>query len=116
MGQIFLLILVILLAYRNGNRARQKGRSAIGWGVLTAFMLLMCEFIGTLLVVLIFLKDKMDFDKVSPDNQVAVQEELKLKFLALIEQNPAHGVFILMCGFGGYLLVRYMLERLPYNK
>ncbi|GAA4467490.1 hypothetical protein GCM10023093_23520 [Nemorincola caseinilytica] len=112
MLQIFV---VGYLAYRNSVRAKQKGVSGWLWAVATVMAFFSALFIGCLFVVFNFCTDSVNVDLLSstdPAIRQAVSEQLR----DVLSTNWLHVLTIQVFGIGGYLLVRYILERKPDKK
>lgn len=91
------LFLAIYLAWRNSLRARIKGQNVALWVIITLLAYGIGEFLGTLLVFFFFYR--------GPANPAAIQNY----FMNLPRSTF---VFVLFCGIGGYLLIRFILERM----
>lgn len=79
------LILLYFLARRVGKQAVQKGLPPLKWKLILLALWIACEFLGILLGITIF----------GTDNLAALMS------LGIVS------------AFGGYLLVRYILENKP---
>lgn len=109
------IILLAYLSFRNGVRARQKGLNAVLWGGLTVLSFFFAFSLGFGIVIVNFLPEYVNLQQLSsPDLKVRVAA-----MQPLIEQftaNPLHYITVEMFGIGGYLLIRYILERKPNKK
>ena len=106
------LILLIYLCYRNGVRAKVKGQHAILWGLATAAAYVFFMMIGLYFVVFNFCKDSINFEQMSLMDKKA-QQAAAQQLIQIISANPLHIITIELFGIGGYLLVRYILDRKP---
>lgn len=112
---MFQLFLLIYLAYRNGVRAKLKGLNNWLWGIVTAITFLSTFTIGFMIVVFNFCADYIDIDSfASPDPKV--RSAVTMQLVELINNNPLHVFTIELFGIGGYLLIRYILEKKPDKK
>lgn len=100
----------MFLAFRNGMRARLKGLNGIGWGMLTIVMFTIGFFIGSLITFFAIFRDTLDMNRMEKDKD-AYTKELMPQIQDAFVNNPIHSLTIFMCGLGGYLLVRYILEK-----
>lgn len=92
------IIALIFLSKKNGALALQKGLKPSLWKLYTILAWICGEFAGALIGLLMFGETNfLDFAKMPP---------------ALILQISAVGLFT---AFGGYLLIRYILENKPDN-
>ena len=108
---LFTLILLIYLSYRNALKAKTKGLNAVLWGFITFTAVFIAEMIGAFIVVFYFLRNVINIDKLAtdPSYKDVAMEQLKSAFIS----NPLHPTTIIVMGFGGYLLVRYILDKKP---
>lgn len=112
---MFDTILIGYLSYRNGMRAKIKGQNPWIWGVATFVAYLVTMMIGIMVVILNFCKDTIDlarFSSLDPKAQEAARQQL----IAVFEAHPLHMLTIEMFGVGGFLLVKYILDRKPDKK
>lgn|SRR5690349_10889186 len=111
---MFEIILLTYLSYRNGMRAKVKGLNTMVWTGLTACAYLAALMMGTFVVISFFCRDISMEELSSLDYQkrMAVSKQLE----QIIATNPLHSTTIMMFGIGGYLLIRYILERKPGKK
>ena len=93
----FDLILLIAMAYLNAVRAKRKGKTAWVWGLLTVVSFFVCTVLGEMIVLGLFYKGPLTAD--------ALQSFFINNILSLL--------FCFVCGIGGFLLVRYILDRKP---
>lgn len=112
-GSVIFLAFIIFLGYRNGERAKLKEKSALGYGVLTVVMFFAGWVVGCLIVIFFFCKDIVNISLASnPANMKIMQDQLQQAF----QSNPLHPLTMELFGIGGYLLVRYILENKPDKK
>lgn len=107
---MFYLLIAILLGINNGARARIKGQSGGLWIFISAICFVICEIIGSIIILLFFSKGAIDFNAVSTGKET--MDEFA-KQVTDLYGTPMHSILVLVCGFGGYLLIRYILERMP---
>jgi heme A synthase len=106
------LLLLIYLIYRNVVRAKLKGQHPFLWAVLTFVSFLGAMTIGAVVVFSYFTKSAMTMEQFSAldfKTRQAVWGQL-------IDSNPLNTLTIMMFGIGGYLLIRYLLDRKPNKK
>lgn len=94
---MFELPLSIFCAYQNAKLAGRKGQNPVVWVFITMLMFFLAYGMGAGILVMIMYKGPIDPDA------------LKI----FLEQHPFMYVTVLFIGLGGYLLVRYILERMP---
>lgn len=112
---MFDLILIAFLSYRNGARAKGKDLNPVLWGIITLFAYISAMVLGFLVVIYTFCRDTINMDRLSGLDMKArnaVAQQVAQVFLA----NPLHLITVELFGIGGYLLVRYILERKPGKK
>jgi len=112
---MFELILLVYLAFRNGVRAKLKGRNPVLWGFITAGAFFSAMVIGFMLVVSWFCKDVIDLNSL-PSLDPKAQEVAMQQLLLALSRNQLHLLTIELFGIGGYLLIRFILERKPDKK
>ncbi len=115
MGEIFAISLLLFLGFRNGSRARQKGQNGLLWGILTVVAFVIFQAIGLLLVVSFFCQGVVDLNLLTtPGMDIKVaQDKFRMQVGQAMIQNPLRPLTVLLFGFGGYLLVRYLIGRRP---
>jgi hypothetical protein len=91
------LILSIFLAYLNGLRAKRKGQRPGRWALFTVLAFLLLEILGGAFVIGYFYKGSLTPDAIT----------------TYLVGHPIHSVFMWFCGFGGYLFIRYRIDKLP---
>jgi hypothetical protein len=96
-------------SYRNGLRARVKGYNKWVWGFITGVSYLLAELIGALIVVFYFCRNVINFDALGDP---AYNKTATLAIQQALGDNPLRVLTISMFGIGGYLLIRYLLERM----
>ncbi len=109
------LILLVFLAYSNSVRAKLKGKKPLLWAFITVGAYFAAFIFGGMLVIFNFCKDTINFSQFSsldPKSKQAVQDQMQ----AALTANPLHVLTIYLAGFGGYLLVRYIIDRTPDKK
>jgi hypothetical protein len=88
--------LCIYFGYKINQLARQKDQNGVMWVVLTVFCFFLAYMFGMLLMMSLFYKGGNDVESL-------------VKFFA----NPVRMLTLYLSGTGGYLMVRYILERRP---
>jgi hypothetical protein len=112
---MFEIILMGFLSYRNGVRAKLKGKNPLLWGFITLVAYLSCLMIGGLVVIFNFCGNQVNLSQLS-SLDVKSREAASAQLIHVLSANPLHLVTIELFGIGGYLLVRYILERKPGKK
>ena len=112
---MFDLILVTYLSYRNGMRAKLKGKSALKWGLATAGSYFAFFVIGFYIVIYNFCKNDINIDQISSTDK-NVRTAAIQQLMDSFAKYPIHFITIEVFGIGGYLLIRYILDRAPDKK
>ena len=112
---MFDIILMGYLSYRNGLRAKLKGQHAITWGVITALSYIFFMLIGFFFVVYNFCKNDINLNQLSALDTKA-REAAAQHMVQVFSANPLHLITMEAFGFGGFLLIRYILDRKPNKK
>lgn len=106
---LFLLLAVFFLSLSNARRASAKGLNPGLWIALTALSVLVGLFIGCILLCFIVLARYPDLLELAKINDRA---GLQTRIESLYNQSGlVYTALIFGGGFGGYLLVRYLLDR-----
>ncbi|MES2703833.1 MAG: hypothetical protein V4649_14430 [Bacteroidota bacterium] len=109
---MFEIILLTYLSFRNSVRAKKKGLNGLAWGGVTAITFVAGMIIGIIVVVWGFCSDKVNTSLMaSPDPKV--RNEITRQLMELFNQQPLHLFTIELFAIGGYLLVRYVLDKRP---
>jgi hypothetical protein len=90
------IIALIFLCKKNGELAVQKGLKPKTWKIYTVVAWIMAEFTGCIFAVLLFIEPGQLNIKDMPQSTIA-----------------AVSLVSLFAAFGGYLFVRYTLEKKP---
>ncbi len=109
------ILIMGYLSYRNGLRAKTKGQSPVLWGLITFFAYFFALVFGMYFVILTFCKDSIDLTHNTAFDYKASMAMAE-KMDAVLAANPLRMLTIWMIGFGGYLLVRYIIDRKPDKK
>lgn len=112
---MFEIILMVYLAYRNSVRAKLKGANGLAWGMITAFAFIVTFIIGGIFVIVNFCGDIVNVQALSSADP-KVRMALSNQLATAINNDPLHMITMELFGVGGYLLVRYILERRPDKK
>lgn len=83
------------------------------WGILTIVFYCVGLFAGTLISFLAIFHNSIDMARLEKDPKY--NQQIAMEFSQAMLNNPIHSLAIMMCGFGGYLLVRYILNRKSDN-
>lgn len=112
---MFQIVLLAYLAFRNGVRARQKGLNVVLWGGLTVLSFFFAFALGVGIVTANFLGESFNLQRLST-LQGTEREEAVKQFQDLFFANPLHFLTVILFGIGGYLLIRFILEKKPNKK
>ena len=108
--------MLVFLSIRNGNRAKLKEQSSLTYGLLTALLFIVGEIIGLAFVLTTFCKN-INLQSIAgkgPSDPLVQKLAVDLAFD--FANNPLHEITVSLFGFGGYLLVRYILDKKPEKK
>jgi DMSO reductase anchor subunit len=97
---MFEFLLSIFCAYRNGQLAKQKGQNTVVWGLITIVAFFITYSIGGAILIAILYKGPL-------------QPEAITEFILA---RPVLSITIMFFGLGGYLLTRYILEKMNTTK
>lgn len=98
--------IAIILGLANGRRAAAKGYNRTLWTFLSSIAFIMLEVAALLVMMFALYGDHL------LNNPFAVSEVLE-DFA--VNMTWSRGALLLAVGFGGYLLIRYIIERMPEN-
>ena len=108
-------VIIGYLSYRNGLKAKVKGQSPWKWGIATFFATLFALFFGMYFVLATLCRDTINlagYTNYSYKASLALAEQVNQVFTTY----PLRMVTYELIGFGGYLIVRYILDRKPDKK
>lgn len=112
---MFDLILIVFLSIRNGKKAKLKDQNAIVWGLATAGAYIGFMVAGFFFVIYNFCKNDINLSTLSTLD-VKTREAVAQQLVKTFEANPLHLITMEMFGIGGFLLVRYILDKKPDHK
>jgi len=112
---MFEIILLAYLSFRNSVRARLKGLNGWFWGGITVVSFLAALFLGCLIVVFNFCAKSINLDQLSSQDP-KIRAIASKQLVEVLNANPLHVLTIEIFGIGGYLLIRYILEKKPNKK
>ncbi|MDR3680147.1 MAG: hypothetical protein P4L41_09290 [Flavipsychrobacter sp.] len=113
-GSLLIFFLIIYLGYRNGLIAKLKGKSPIVWVLITIASYLFFYILGVLAVLIILMNTgQIDLTSIQNAQDIAARNALSERLMQVMGANPIHYITVQAFGLGGYLLVRYILERMP---
>jgi hypothetical protein len=108
---LFELLLIGYLVYRNSTLARTKGRNIFLWGIGTFVAIFLAYTFGTMTLLLWFYRDAIPMlNDINKSQQAAQHIAMQMR------ENVLQYFYIMFCGFGGYLLIRYLLERIKTSE
>lgn len=93
------LLLILFCAYSNAQLAKRKGQNTVLWGFITIVSFMVTYVVGGSIMVMMMYKGPLD--------PSALRD--------YIFDHPLMVITIMFMGLGGYLLVRYFLEKMPGN-
>ncbi|HTN47705.1 MAG TPA: hypothetical protein VL098_15255 [Flavipsychrobacter sp.] len=102
------IIVVIFCCYLNYSRAKSAKLSGAKWALLTFALMFVGVMIGGIALLLSFASKDAEFNRLItqiPQDQESTMSYLQGKITFL------HQLFVLFCSIGGYLLVRYLLNK-----
>lgn len=109
---MFGIFLIIYLAYRNSLLAKIKGQNPIVWVLLTIASYFMGYVIGGVVVLMILINDGLiTLTDVSKNPQA--MDGMAKQITQALGDKPIHLISMELFGIGGYLLIRFLLERMP---
>lgn len=94
------LLLSIFFAYRNAMLAKTKGQNTVVWVIITIVTFFLAYGIGGGILISILYKGPLERDTL----------------ISFLLNSPILLITILFFGVGGYLLIRYILEKMPDKK
>jgi len=109
------LIMAGLLAWNNSLRAKRKELNPLLWAVYTVIAFFVSFIIGSLFVIFVFCRNVIDFNMMSSQDEQVRQQAAKMLENAILS-NPLHSFTLVLFSFGGYLFVRYLIDRKPGKK
>jgi len=112
---MFDIFVIGYLSYRNGIKAKLKGQSPWKWGILTFFASFFALIFGMYFVLVSFCRDAINLSQLNNFNYKA-NLELAARIEKMFEANPLRMVTYYMIGFGGYLVIRFFLDKRPDKK
>lgn len=112
---MYRILILGYLSYRNSVRAKQKGLNQWVWAMLTVAAFFSALVVGCFVVVLYFAADSTTFAMLQSTDE-EVRNAASQQILEVLGNSPLQLITIDIFGFGGYLLIRYILERKPDKK
>jgi hypothetical protein len=110
------IVLLIYLSYRNSIRAKNRGLNSLLWGAITACAFLAALMLGLFIVIVAFCGDIISASRLTSTMDHNTRLALSHQVEQAIASNFLHMVTIDLFAVGGYLLIRYILERKPGKK
>ncbi len=112
---MFELLLLAYLTYRNAIRAKLKDQNPVTWGLVTVVAYFAAMMIGAMVVVVFFCRDIINLNSFATLD-LKTREVVSQRLQQAVASNPLHMLTIEMFSSGGYLLVRYFLDKKPNKK
>lgn len=101
--------LLFYVSYKNSARAKLKGQNGILWAIITCIAFILIQAVGSAFVLIFYLKDRINFNLMATD--MKYKDEVKIQLLQEFSNNPWLSACFYGFGFGGYLVVRYILDQ-----
>ena len=111
----FDIVLLVYLAYKNNVKAKQKAQNGLAWAFITGVSFLATYFAGFFFVIVFFCRDVLKLSQLSAADY-KTRQALAQQVGDAFASNPLHLITVEMFGLGGYLLIRYILDRMPDKK
>ncbi len=92
-----------------------SSRVLAGPGVITAVAYIVFMMIGFFVVVLNFCKGDFDLNKFAAMSKAA-QQDAAQQLIQAFYSNTLHPVTMELFAIGGFLLIRYIIDRMPDKK
>lgn len=102
------LVVYIYCCYLNYNKAQKAQENGFKWGLLTLLAIFLAVGIGSFFLLASFVSNDASFREMASNPQ---QDPKELMTFLQKKITLLHQLFILFCGFGGYLLLRYLLTK-----
>lgn len=104
-----ILLMLLLFCTNNAKRAQLKGLNVVSWVILTILSFSVGIFVACFVLgMIIMAKNPALLSLAQSNDRVAINEFM----LANFGQNQFLYSSLIMAGaFGGYLLIRYLIER-----
>ena len=99
-------LVAIILAFSNGQRAAAKGYNRALWTFLSVLAFVVLESFAGVLMLLVLYRAQL---RAAPLQMMEIAKEFSANM------DWTRSTLLLAIGFGGYLLIRYILERMPQN-
>ncbi len=109
------LILLTYLCYRNSVKARLKGKNPVAWVIFTIIAYFVAMMIGMMFVIFNFCRDAVDMNQLSSPDK-GTREAASQRIVQAVSGNTLHYITVELIALGGYLFVRYLLDRIPDKK
>ncbi len=104
------LFLLFYLGYKNNVRAKTKGLNGMIWAFFTGLSFLAGYLLGMIFIFMIVLRNKISIPADATRGQYeGIAHQMTQEFVA----NPLLLFTLYFFGFGGYLLVRYLIDQKP---
>ena len=115
---IFSILLLCVLGYSNSTKAKQKGQKGLLWGVLTIVSYIIFQAVGLYIVIALFCRDVVDMSILAKasGNFDAVSKQFNDQVTKALMDNPLREATVFLFGLGGYLFIRFLLDRKPNKK
>ena len=113
------IFILVALVFSNNKKAKQKGQNTVLWSVLTVVAYLIFYVIGMVIVMAFFCKGVVDINLAVSNDMVNINarsQQLAQQWEQAITDRPVRELLVFLFGFGGCLLIRYILDRMPDKK
>ncbi len=109
------LLVLVYLAYRNSVLAKEKALNGLPWAFYTVIAYFLGLFLGVFVVIFAFCKDSINLNQLSATDP-KTREAATAQMVDAFSANQLNMLTVILFGIGGYLLVRYILDRKPGKK
>ena len=111
----FDLVLLAYLTYKNGLRAKLKAQNVVLWSVISLVSVMLAYFIGFVFVIMCFCAKNLNLQQLNSAD-VKTKQAIAQQVVQAFTDNPLHLITVELFGLGGYLIIRYILDRMPDKK
>ncbi len=114
MGLPWVIFLLVYFSWRNSIRAKLKGKNIAIWIIATIVAFFVGLFVGEFVLLYYFCKGINNFQEMAKNQ--AYMNEVMQKFIVAFNSNLLFPATLFLFAIGGYLLIRYILEKMPEIK
>lgn len=100
-------LIAVILGFSNGQRAAAKGYNRMLWTFLSVLAFIVLYSFAGVLMLLVLYRDQLRADPL-------LMMEAAKDFTT--NMGWTRNLLLFAIGFGGYLLIRFILEKMPTNR